>query len=320
MMSRSARLTHHGEALSIEEIELPDPGPGQLLVEMSYAGVNPVDRYQVLGRVAADAVLPRTAGSEGAGLVLPANGSAQRSVFVNRDAVVRPEDGLWATHVLVNADKVIDLPQAMDLKLAAAMGVAGVTAWRCVTELGMVTRKDRVLVLGASGGVGSIIVSIAHRLGSEVVAQSGSEAKVGFVEALGADRVVVAGAGRLIEALGGWKPTVVFDPLGGGFTGASIEALDPRGRLVLFGTSAEATGTVPLQALYRKGLKIFGYSGLIEPAEAIARGICDGLEALNDGRMEIVVGSVLPLSDVNVALDRLANRQVEGKQVLDLQR
>ncbi|MHB8456860.1 MAG: hypothetical protein ACYDBS_04115, partial [Acidimicrobiales bacterium] len=92
------------------------------------------------------------------------------------------------------------------------------------------------------------------------------------------------------------------------------------GRLVLFGTSAEATGTVPLQALYRKGLKIFGYSGLIEPAEAIARGICDGLEALNDGRMEIVVGSVLPLSDVNVALDRLANRQVEGKQVLDLQR
>ncbi|HET9091932.1 MAG TPA: zinc-binding alcohol dehydrogenase family protein [Acidimicrobiales bacterium] len=317
MRTRAARLAAHGEPLVIDEVELPEPDKGQLVVEMAYAGVNPVDRYQVLGRVAADAALPRTVGSEGSGTVASPSGGARR-VFVNRDALVREGDGLWASHALVRADKLVDVPDGVGLEMAAAMGVAGVTAWRCVTELAKVTPSDRVLVLGASGGVGSIAVSIAHHLGAEVVAQTGSARKADFVGGRGADRVVVAEANTLLDQLAGFVPTVVLDPLGDGYTGAAVEALAPRGRLVLFGTSADGSGTLPLQALYRKAVTILGYGGLIEPEERIRQGVHDCLEALAAGRLEIVIDDVVALGAVNEALERLATRGVEGKLVLDL--
>lgn len=318
MRARAARLIEHGAPLSVEEVELPEPGEGEWIVEMAYGGVNPVDRYQALGRVGQDIPLPRTLGAEGAGTVRSGEGERRR-VFVNRSAVVRPTDGLWASRALVAREKVIDVPEGIDLTVAAATGIVGVTAWRCVTDIGAVSADDRVLVLGASGGVGSVIVSIAHRLGAEIVAQTGSQSKVGFTAERGADRVVVSDAGGLLRELDGFQPTVVFDALGDGFTAGAVEALVPRGRLVIFGTSADGSGTLPLQAIYRKSLKILGYGGLGEPEERIAEGVRQAFEAVIDGRMEIVVESVLPLDEVNTALERLAERQVQGKQVLDLQ-
>lgn len=312
--ARAARLVAHGQPLRIDEVELDDPGEGEALVELRHAGVNPVDRYQALGRVAADLALPRTLGSEASGVEV----GSGRAIFVNRNAVARSGEGLWATHAVVRVADVVEIPEGVDLRLAAAMGVAGTTAWRCVTELAQVSAGDRVLVLGASGGVGSIIVSICDRLGAEVVGHCGSEAKRRFVAELGADRVVVGEPGELGRHLGDFRPTAVFDPLGDGYTGAAIDSMAERGRLVLFGTSARADGVVPLQALYRKGLAVLGYGGLIEPPGAIARGVRESLEALRSGRLEVAVGAAVPLGEVNEALERLARREVTGKIVLDL--
>jgi NADPH2:quinone reductase len=199
------------------------------------------------------------------------------------------------------------------------MGVAGVTAWRCVTEKAKVTAEDRVLVLGASGGVGSIVVSAAHRLGATVWGQTGHEDKMAFIRARGADEVTVASdAGSLAEATRAFRPTVVFDPLGAGFFAAAVEVLAERGRLVLFGTSASASAEVPLQAIYRKALTVYGYGGLIESDEDLARAARQALAALRDGRLDIVIDRALPLDQVNEALDQLAQRTVLGKLVLDL--
>lgn len=316
MRATAARLVEPGAPLVLAEVELPEPGPDQCIVEMAFGGLNPVDRYEALGRVRQDAPLPRTLGSEGAGLARSAAG--ERRVFLNRAALVRESDGLWSSHVLAQADKLLDVPQGVGLAEAAAVGVVGVTAWRCVSELAEVTEADRVLVLGASGGVGSAIVSLAHGLGAVVVGQTGSPGKESFVSERGADRVVTAGAAELATALGEFTPTVVFDPLGDGFTGVAVELLAPRGRLVLFGTSADATGSLPLQALYRKYLRVLGYSGLIEPEGRLRQAAGRALEALAEKRMEIVVGKRRPLVEVNEALEDLAERRVLGKLVLDL--
>lgn len=286
-----------------------------MVVEMARAGVNPVDRYQAVGRVGTEQPLPRTLGSEGAGYA----GDDRRPVFLIRNAVARPGDGLWSTRVLARREKLIPLPAGIDLAVAASVGIAGVTAWRCVTELGEAGATDRVLVLGASGGVGSIAVSIAHHLGAEVVGQTGSDAKADFVKARGADRVVVCDATSLVSELGSFRPTLVLDPLGGAFTGAAVAALEGKGRLVLFGTSADAEGTIPLQTLYRNSDRIIGYGGLNEPEEAIAAAARDALAAIADGRMEIVVDAEWPLGQVNEALASLARRDVTGKLVLDLE-
>ena len=311
MRVKAARLAAHGQPLSIEEVELPGPGAGETILEVAYAGVNPVDMYGALGRVAPDGPLPRTLGGEAAGTV------DGRRVLARGYGLGAARDGLWAQAAVVPEAALIDVPDGVGMAEAAAMGIAGVTAWRTVTEVAEAGPGDTVVVLGASGGVGSIIVSLAHGLGATVIGQTGNAGKRDWIAARGADHVVVSGAGELAGQIAGYGPTVVFDALGGGFTGAAVEALRPRGRLVLFGTSAGLTGEIPLQQLYRKGLRVYGYGGLIEPNEALAAALRAALGALARGELSVPVDSVLPLADVNTAFDRLRSRSVRGEVVLD---
>lgn len=312
MRSRAARLAEHGKPLAVEDVELDEGADGAVVVDMAYGGVNPVDRYGALGRVAAEGPLPRTLGTEGSGTV------DGRAVLVRGHGLGTTRDGLWSTHALVPADAVIDLPEGVDLAAAAAMGVAGVTAWRVVTEKAEVTGEDRVLVLGASGGVGSIAVSVASALGAAVWGQTSSESKADWIAERGAERVVVAEAASLAEAAADLHPTVVVDPLGDGFTGAALELLEPRGRLVIFGTSADGHGDVPLQTLYRKGLTLYGYAGLIEPDDVLAGHIREALKALRDGGLQVTVDRALPLDQVNDAFELLEQHAVHGELLLDL--
>ncbi len=309
---RAARLVGHGLPLEVRTVQLPEPGPGELVVEMALAGVNPVDRYGATGAVAADAPLPRTLGVEGVGRV------DGRWVVLHDHGLGTTRDGLWAEAAVVPRAACIDLPDGVAPQSAAALGVAGATAFRTVNELGRVSADDRVLVLGASGGVGSMIVSLVHGIGARVWGQTGHGQKAGDIESCGADRVVVAGAGDLVSACAELRPTVVFDALGDGFTGAAVEVLEPRGRLVVYGTSADGEGRVPLRALYRKGLSVLGYGGLIEPADAIRRGIEGALAAIREGRMSVKVDEVLPLDEVNEAFRRLEHQEVSGKLLLAL--
>ncbi len=313
MRVRAARLVEHGQPLQVEAVDLADPAAGEVVVTMRYAGVNPIDRYGALGRAAPDGPVPRTLGLEGVGTV------GDRTVVVHGGGLGSARDGLWATAAVVPEPLLVDVPAGVELPVAASIGIAGVTAWRVVTDLGAVTAADRVLVLGASGGVGSIAVSVAHAAGATVCGQTGSDAKIERIEAQGADRVVVGGADDLADQLADFRPTLVIDPLGGEFTGAAVAAMAEHGRLALFGASAGTDGPVPLQLLYRKGLTIVGYGGLLEPDDVTVRWIAETLRAVVDGRLRVPIDSVVPLGDVNDALDRLTDRSLEGKVVLDLQ-
>lgn len=309
---RAARLLEHGRPLALERVPLPEPGPDDVIVEMAFAGVNPVDRYGAVGRVAPDGPLPRTLGVEGVGR---ADG---RWVVMYGHGLGTARDGLWTDAAVVPRAACVDVPQGVEPTVAAAIGVAGATAYRTVVDLAKVTPDDRVLVLGASGGVGSMIVSLAHAIGAQVWGQTGSQRKAPAIEQSGADRALVADASSLAAAVAELHPTVAFDALGDGFTGAAIEALEPYGRLVLFGASVDPEGRVPLLMLYRKHLTILGYGGLIEPDDVIRRSIEGALEAVREGRMSVRIDSVLPLEDVNEALRRIEQREVSGKLVLAL--
>lgn len=310
---RAARLEEHGRPIAVTSAPLADPGAGDVVVEMAYAGVNPVDRYVALGAVAPDAPLPRTMGVEGVGRV------DGRWVAMHGHGLGTARDGVWAEAAVVAEDALVDVPEGVDPAVAASVGVAGVTAWRTVTELARVASGDRVLVLGASGGVGSMVVSLARSVGAVVWGHTGRPAKAPAILAAGAARaVVVEEPGELADAVAELRPTVVFDPLGGGYTGAAIDAMEPRGRLVLFGTSAGPRGDVPLQVIYRQGISVLGYGGLSESASALRRGMVGALEAIGDGRLAVVVDSLLPLDAAQEALDRLAARSACGKLVLSL--
>ena len=312
--ARAARLHAHGKPLVVEEVEVRAPGDDEVVVEMAFGGVNPVDRYTAEGRVAPDGPLPRTLGMEGAGR----RADDGRPVLIQGGGLGTTRDGAWAERVVAPAAAVTDIPDGVDLAEAAAMGVAGVTAWRTATEQARVTASDRVLVLGASGGVGSMLVFLCRSLGARVWGQTGNPDKAAFITGQGAEEVVTAGAGELAAAVEPLAPTVVFDALGDGFSGAAIEALAPFGRLVSFGVSAGPMAEVNMQRLYRKALTVYGYGGLIEPIERMAAGKAAALAALADGQLKVAVADVLPLGQVNDAFTALVDRAVSGKIVLDL--
>jgi NADPH:quinone reductase len=312
MKATAARLTAHGKPLEITEIDLPEPQDDQVVAEMLYGGVNPMDRYRALGAVNPDAPLPRTLGAEG---VADVDG---RHFVVFGHGVGTTRDGIWATKAVVPKAALVEVPAGVDPRKAAVMGVAGVTAWRTVTELAEVTPEDRVLVLGASGGVGSVIVSLACRLGASVWGQTGDAAGAGWLKDLGVDRIVESGPENLADQVGDWRPTVVFDPLGGGFTGAALESMAPRGRLASFGTSAGDTATVNMQTLYRSALRILGYAGLMADDQTLQHALASALRALSEGRLDVIVDTPIPLSRADEAFERLEGRTAKGKLVLDL--
>lgn len=312
-MATAARLVRHGAPLRIEDVDLPEPGAGEVRVDLAFGGVNPVDRYTAQGTVAPDGPVPRTLGGEASGHV------DGRPVLVAGAGLGARRDGVWATAAVVPQASVVPLPDGVELRDAAAMGVAGLTAWNVLSDAG-VGEGDRVLVLGASGGVGQVVVSLAASLGAQVCGQTGSAGKVDAVRRQGADRVVVADAGALADAVAGFAPTVVVDPLGGGFTGAALRLLQTHGRLVLFGTSADSEGTLPLQQLYRKGLRVFGYAGLLLSDDARRAGLASALDALADGRLRVTVDRVVRLDEVDEAFRLIVDRAVTGKVLLDLSR
>lgn len=307
----AARLHAHAEPLVVEEVTLPEPGPDEVLVELHHAGVNPVDRYVAAGSVSPDAPLPRTLGAEATGTV------AGRAVLVAGAGLGFLRDGLWATAAIVPRSAVLPLPVGVDPVEAACAGIAGLTAWQCVVGLAQVSAADRVLVLGAAGGVGLAAVSLAAALGAQVRGQTGSTGKAGSVADAGGVPMVCE-AGGLAEALGGWRPTVVIDPLGGEFTPAVVPLLATDGRLVVFGTSAGAEVSLPLQVFYRSNLRMFGYGGTAIPEAERRQGLAATLRALADGRLRIPVGARLPLAEVGRATGLLRDRDVAGKIVLDL--
>jgi NADPH2:quinone reductase len=311
-MVKAARLHHHGDPLAVDEVSLPAPAAGEVRVELAFAGVNPVDSYAAQGRVAPEGPLPRTLGGEASGYL------DGRPVLVSGAGLGSTRDGVWAGAANVPESAVVPLPDGMGLREAAALGVAGLTAWDTL-HLADVQPADRVLVLGASGGVGLPTVSLAVAMGATVWGQTGNSDKADAIRAQGAHQVVVTDAAGLADALVDLSPTVVVDGLGGGFTPAALSAMAPYGRLVLFGTSAGPTSTLELRTLYRRGLRLLGYGGLMLSDEERRAGLAEALAALADGRMRIPIDRVLPLDQVNEAFALFGDRALTGKVVLDLE-
>jgi NADPH2:quinone reductase len=309
---RAARLVQHGEPVIVESVTLPAPGDGEVRVELEFGGVNPIDRYTAEGRVNPQGPLPRTLGAEAAGHL------DGRTVMVAGAGLGGVRDGVWAQAAVVPADAVLDVPEGVTTQQAAAMGIAGLTAMQCVRELARVTAEDRVLVLGAAGGVGSMIVSLARVAGATVWGQTGSPEKAAAIVQDGAERVVVGGAEEIAREITEFEPTVAFDPLAGGFVAPLMEAVAPRGRIVQFGVSAGPEVTFNMQLLYRKMISLLGYGGMLLEPERRRAGLEAALEAVRVGDLKVRIDEVLGLEHVNEAFQRLVDRKVQGNLLLDL--
>jgi NADPH2:quinone reductase len=310
---RAIQIASYGSALELVNIPDPVAAAEHEVVDVVYAAVNPLDIWVSRGNFAGVTPLPHTPGVEGVGR--RADGT---HVIINGVGVATA--GTYAEKVSVPSASLVPVPPGVDLQQAAAISVAGVTAWMCVHGLAGVRADDVVLVLGASGGVGGLAVQMARNAGATVIGQTSSPAKVATIETHGAIAAIAAEPADLRAALGGQAPTVVIDGLGGGFTGACVDAGAPAARIVNFGTSADTAVTFDMRTFYRKSLRLLGYGGLILTPADRAKAYESIFADIAAGRLTVAIDAVLPLHDAAEAHRRILQREVEGKLLLDPQR
>jgi NADPH:quinone reductase len=305
---RAARVHRFGDPLQVDDLPDPQPGAGEVVVDIEFVAVNPLDVWVTQGTVAGGSQpLPFIPGMEAVGVV------DGRRYVIDASDLGTSRDGLYRERAAVPKAALLPWREGVDPAQAAAMPVTGRTAWWLVNDVAPVKKGDRVIVLGASGGVGSLLVQLAKARGAVVWGQTSSRDKADSITAAGADRAVVASAGDLAAQLAELAPTIAFDALGGKFTGMLVAALEKGGRIGLYGTSSNPEATLDLRTLYRKGVSLL--PGSVPPDRQRAA-VEAALAELAAGRLRVPVDEVLPLDRAAEAHRRILTKAVRGKLLL----
>jgi NADPH:quinone reductase-like Zn-dependent oxidoreductase len=297
---RAATLREYGVPQA-GEFDEPSPGPGQAVVEVLAAGVNPVDVAICAGRYfAGKPPLPSVAGREGVGIL-----DGGRVYF---DAPVAPF-GSMAERALVDPSFTYPVPDGLDDGVAIALGISGLAAWLALTWRAQLKAGEHVLVLGASGVLGQIAVQAAKLLGAgRIVAAARSPEGLDRCLELGADAAVRLDEPDLpgaLTAAGEGRIDVVLDPLFGEPFAAALQAASLGARIVQIGQGAGAQATVPSAPIRGKLLVIMGHVNFAAPAQVKRDAYEWMVDAAASGQLTVEV-EAMPLEQVAQAWERLA--------------
>jgi NADPH:quinone reductase len=298
----------------------PDPvaGPGQVVVRVAAAGVNFIDIYRRSGVY--QQPVPYIPGSEGAGVVTAVGEGVHE--FSAGDHVAWSEaQGSYAELAAVAAKDAVPVPAGIDLKIAGAAMLQGLTAHYLCRSTYPVTEGAVTVVHAAAGGVGLLLTQLVSELGGTVVATTSSPAKAALAKEAGADFVTTYEEFPAVvrEVTGGRGADVVFDGVGAATFDASLSVLRPRGMMVLFGGSSGQVPPFDLQRLNRGG-------SLYVTRPTLAHYVADRAELLwrageifervGHGGLHVRVGGQYPLGDAGRAHEDLAGRRTTGKLIL----
>jgi len=311
------------EVLEIEEVGTPNPGPGQVLIEVAVAGVNYADVGMRAGMIGGTHAvdLPYTPGFEVVGTVAAVGESVEAVSEGERVAAVLPSGG-YAEYAVAAAESVIAVPEGVGFEDANALLVQGLTAYGVLHDSARIRRGEGVLVMAAGGGVGTLAVQLAKLAGADpVIGAAGSRNKLDLALSLGADYAFdYTQDGWVDEVLGatdGRGVDVVLESVGGDVGAGAYDCLAPLGRLVTFGAaSGEGLRPPDMWQLSMKGQTVSGYGGpWIRPgAAATAREAISGY--LRDGGLKVVRGPSFPLERASEAYRAIEERRTSGKVLL----
>lgn len=313
---RAVQITEFGGPEVLKVVELPDPvaGGGQVLVEVTSAGVNYADTHQVENSYLSATTLPMVPGTEVVGTL--ADGTRVAAFAMG---------GGYCEKALVHPHMAFPLPDAVSDGQALSLMVQGLTAWHLLRTSTHLQPGESVVVHAAAGGVGTLAIQLAKHWGAgNVIAVASSEDKLQLAKDLGADNLVLAGAedlkGALEAANGGRKVDIVLEMVGGTTFDQSLAALAPFGRLATFGmasrTAPKAVNPGDLMSRSRAVVGFwlahcFGNPALLQPQMA------ELLAMVEAGTLKPLVGGTYPLAEASRAHEALRSRTSIGKLVLD---
>ncbi|MCA9866201.1 MAG: quinone oxidoreductase [Anaerolineae bacterium] len=322
---KAIRVHEYGapNVLRLEEIEKPEPGPGEARVMLEAVGVNFIDTYQRSGQYKMS--LPFTPGSEGAGKV-DAVGPGVTEVAVGDNVAYAMQLGSYADYAVVPSWKLAPVPPGINLLTAAAIMLQGMTAHYLSHDTYPIRDSDTVLIHAAAGGVGLLLVQMAKARGARVIGTVSTEEKEMLAREAGADEIIryteqdfEAEVKRLTNGRG---VHAVYDSVGRTTFHKSLNCLRPRGYLVLFGQSSGAVELLDPQILNQKGSLFLTRPTLAHYTlnrEEILRRANDIFGWIADGRLSVRIDKTFPLAEAAEAHRYIEARQSKGKIVLGTQ-
>jgi NADPH:quinone reductase len=311
---KAIQIEEFGGPEVLRQVELPDPepGPGEILVEVARSGINFADTHATRNDYLAEQELPLIPGAEVSG----------RMPDGRRVAAILPGGG-YAEKVAVPEALLVPVPDEVDDDQAAGLLLQGLTAMALVRRCARIEPGETIVVEAAAGGTGSLSVQLAKRAGARVIGLASSPEKRAAVERLGADATVDSRADDLKEAIraanDGRRVDAVLHMSGGDAFDAELGALAPLGRMVVFGIASREQRDISTAALLRGSKAVIGFwlVHLLMRREEVGPMVAELLAAVAGGELKLNVGGVYPMSEASRAHEDLIARRTSGKLLLD---
>ncbi len=312
------------ETLRLDEAARPPLRPNEARIRVRASGVNFADTLMIAGKYQVRPEFPFTPGLEAAGEVIEIGAAVRHLEPGRRVLAVLRFGGGYAEEIVIDADAVVPIPEAMDFVTAAAFPVAYGTAHFALTHRGHLASGETLLVLGAAGGVGLGAVEIGKELGARVIAAAGGAEKLAVARAHGADELIDYQRenirDRVRELTGGLGADVVFDPVGGDAFDQALRAVNWEARMLVIGFAAGRIQSVPANLILVKNISVIGVVWGAQAARdpvLISRNLAELLRWWEAGRLRPVVAKTFPLAEAGAAMQALLSRRHAGKIVLE---
>ncbi|WP_330257323.1 NADPH:quinone oxidoreductase family protein [Nocardia sp. NBC_00565] len=321
----AARIHRLGtpDAIEIDTVDVPTPGPGEILVEVHAAAVNFPDTLMIAGNYQTRTPLPYIPGHEAAGIVSGIGDGVDGLVMGDRVAVLAP--GAFAEYLVAPAEVATAIPDGLDFAAAAATWVCHLTAYHALRSVARISSGNTVLVLGAGGGVGLAAVEIAAAMGAKVVAAASSPAKLEAARSKGARVTIDYSSGDLRDKLRGTVGPgaldAVIDPVGGRHSEPALREIRWGGTFVTLGYASGEIPRIPVNLILLKGAVIKGLeirTFAQHDPDSASRDRAEFADLWRTGRIRPTIHARYPLRDTREALEEVAQRRSIGKTIIDV--
>lgn len=311
------------EALQVVDVEKPDPGPGEVLVRVTAAGVNRADLMQRRGFYDPPEGATPVLGLECSGDVV-ALGEGVTEIGKGEHVVALLSGGGYAEYVAVPAGQVAVAPRGVDLVDAAGLMEVAATVWSNVFMMAKLQHGETLLVHGGASGIGTMAIQLGKAFGARVVVTVGSDEKAAFCRELGADLAINYRETDFVDALeeAGLKADVILDIVGAKYLDQNVRALNTAGRLVVIGLQGGVKGELNLNRLLMKRAAVMATSLRARPtqekAAIVSAMVAQVWPLVADGTVRPIVHAQFPLEQVRDAHQVLEDSSHTGKVLLTL--
>ena len=320
---RAMQVTTYDEPLTLQELEMPMPGQGEVLIQVDTCGLNFGDLLIIKGTYQEKPPLPFTLGMEMAGTITALGEGVDGLKVGQRVAAYTGFNGL-AEYAAIPAAVCVPIPEAMTAVDAAAFLIAYGTSHVALDYKARLQPGERLLVLGASGGIGLTAVELGKLMGAEVIAVARGADKLAVCKEAGADHLINSETDdirAIVKELGG--ADVVYDPVGGDQFKAAMRACNPEARLIPLGFASGEVPQIPANILLVKNLSVLGFYwggyAKIKPS-VLTDSFAELIKWYVAGKLKPHVSNVMLLEQANEALALLRDRKATGKVVVKVAR